>query len=92
MPTYPQEDATMIALDDIQALQRKVEQLQRRADQAKGSYASWKQQLKDLFGCDSIAEAEQKLEELRDQELKLSRSYVKALAAFKREFAEVLED
>jgi hypothetical protein len=80
----------MIMLDDLEEVKRRVTELQRATDEARGAYASLKRQLASKFGCESVKEAEELLTKKQGQESAMASKYAKALQSFKTEFGEML--
>jgi uncharacterized protein with ATP-grasp and redox domains len=81
-----------LALDDYQELLRKLDRLKRRRDQAKGALNEILKRLKKEFGCNTIQEAEAKLEELLTKEIETHKRYVKVKTRFEKKYAKVLKE
>lgn len=80
----------MILLDDFQELQRKIEKLQREADKASGAVEILKQRLKDEFGCLTLKEAKNLLEQMKQEEILKAKQITAAMKAFQKEHADLL--
>lgn len=81
----------MIALDDYQALQRKVQKLQQERDKAAGALEQLLRQLQKEFGHRDLKAAKKALEQMKDKEQQAYQKYVKAKAAFEKQWKDVLE-
>lgn len=77
----------MINLDEFAKVKKRVEGLQREADQAEGALGEIKKHLKETFACDSIKAALALQEQLEEEEAELEKQYNAALAEFKKEWA-----
>lgn len=82
----------MIALDDFEAVKRKVESLRRKRDESIGALKQLKQRLQKEFNCDSIADAKALLVRLTKEEVELAAQWSKQLAAFKKKWKHMLEE
>lgn len=82
----------MIVFDDLPKLKRRVDKLRQRADQAKGARDQIMLRLKKEYGCSTIEEAEEKLKEMREEERKLLKVYLKKKKAFEEKWADELKD
>lgn len=80
-----------IDLKRYNALQSRVEDLQRDADKAAGVLEQLKKELQEEFGCSTLKRAKRLLAEYEDQEQEMEREFAEALATFEAEFGEVLQ-
>jgi seryl-tRNA synthetase len=76
-------------LDQLRAQRTK---LKTKIDQAKGRVDVLKAQLSRDFGCNSVAEAKEKLKQLEADKERLQVELDEAIADFDNEWSEVLED
>lgn len=81
----------MISLDNFQDLQRKVERAKQARDHARGRLAQLKDRLKKEYGVETVAEAQELLEQYKERELKHSAKYTAARAAFDEKYSTLLE-
>lgn len=81
----------MITIDDYQAIIRKVEKLKRLHDQAKGERKQLIKRLKERFGKETLEEAMEVLEDLKDKEIVAARKWSKLLIRFKEKWKSQLE-
>lgn len=82
----------MIALDDYQALIRKVEKLKQRYNEAVGEKKQLVKRLKKEFGVSSLQEAIDLLEDLKDKEITHLRKYTKKKLRFEKRWAKQLRE
>jgi len=80
----------MIDLKTYEKLKAAVNEKQREADRAKGAFDQNVKQLKEEFGCNSLKEARDKLEQLTASEEKAEQEYDRLLRDFQREWSHVV--
>lgn len=78
-------------LDDVLALKKKVEAVQRTAQRAAGALTQALQQLEKEFDVSSLEEAEEKLTGLQTEETVTQSRFEKTFDAFEKEWGEILE-
>lgn len=71
-------------------LKDKVDRLRTKADKAKGAFDASIKRIKDEFGCDSLEEARERLDELKTKQAEADCQYVEAMDGFKEKWGEVL--
>lgn len=81
----------MSDLNDIAELKDKVTRLQRDRDRASGALEEAMKSLKEEFGCRSLEEAEEKLEQMKIEEEESRKRFETGMAEFNRTWAEVLK-
>jgi chromosome segregation ATPase len=82
----------MISLDDYQKLKRQIEQLRARKDKAEGRVEQLLKTLKEEFGCKTKAEAEERLERLKDEEQSALVRYNRYYTRFRKKYKNQLKD
>lgn len=82
----------MIALDDYQSLLRKVQELEKEKERSLGVYKELLKELKQAWGCKTLAEAKVKLEKMKKQEQILAKKYFKAKKIFLKKYGHLLKD
>lgn len=80
----------MIMLDDFESLKREVEEAQRKKDQAEGALAQLMKSVKKEFGCNSLQELQDLLDELKEQERQIARKVESKTEEFRKRFHESL--
>jgi len=78
----------MIALDDLPGLIRKVEELGRQRERAKGRYEEIKARIVKQFGCKTLKEAKALLAKKHEARMEAYRKYTRAKAQFEKEWKE----
>lgn len=79
-----------IDVAEYTSLKEKVDRLRTKADKAKGAFDASLKRLKDEFGCGSLDEARDKLDELKQEQAEAGCQYVEAMDQFKEKWGEVL--
>lgn len=74
-----------------QTAKQKVEDLQRKHDQAKGGYSQLLLQLKE-FGVKDVKEAKRMLLKLRAEKGEMERKFEELFSAFDKKFGHLLEE
>lgn len=74
----------MTKLDKYLELKKRVDAAQQKADQAEGAINEVMKQIKDGFGCKTLAEAENLLKQKRKQEADSKEKFETALVKFDR--------
>lgn len=69
-------------LDKFVKLKKRVEEAKQEADKAEGALAQVLKQLKSEFGCNSLGDAEKKLEQLEKEKKIAKRRFDKAVNVF----------
>ena len=82
----------MIVLDDYPAVKRKVEKLQREADEAAGELKALRARMRKEFGVDTLKAAKELLRKLTAEEARLGADWNKALADFKSQYKGLLDE
>lgn len=77
----------MIALDDFQALQRRVEAARQNRDRAAGAIASLRERLRREYGVETDDDADAKLAKLERREADAADEYLDAKRAFEAKYA-----
>lgn len=80
----------MIAIDDFQALKRRVDGLRQRAAQAAGAAQAATARLAEEFGAATLDAAKAKLAKLERRERAMSEEYAEAKAAFEAQYRDLL--
>lgn len=78
-------------LKTYQKVKENVEELQRRHDRAEGALQQLSQRLKTEFDCDTIEEAEAKLNRLEFEAKEASDELDRAFESFKQEWSDALD-
>ncbi len=86
------KETTIIAIDDYEALKRKIAALQRDKDKAEGALEQTLAKLKEDFSVDSIKAAKALLEELEKKRNKAFSKYQLEKKAFEEKWSDVLSD
>jgi hypothetical protein len=81
----------VIALDDFQALRRKVEKAQTKKAEADGREQQIRKQLLEEFKCKSVQEAKATLLQLQTDEEVIGAEYLAKKEAFLEKWQKVLE-
>ncbi len=82
----------MADLKEYEELVALQDRARREADKAQGRADQLLSELKREYGCRTLAEAEQRLAEMAEEERRLERAYVKELKAFKALYGDKLGD
>jgi len=77
-------------LNDVAELKDKVTRLQRDRDRASGALEEAMKSLAEEFGCKSLEEAEEKLEQMKVKEEDSRKRFETGLAEFRKTWAAVL--
>ena len=75
-----------IDIQEYTNLKKRADSLKSQADRAQGALEQHMKKLKEEFNCESIAEAEELLNQLKDEQKKIEVSYNKALGEFKEKW------
>lgn len=81
-----------ISLDDFHKLQKRVNTLQKEADQAEGAVKQLLADLKARFGVKSEEEAEAMLRLLEKEELKIGKEYGEQMERFEETYGHLLRE
>lgn len=77
--------------NEFQRIKKKVENLKQEKSRAEGALAEQERVLKESFDCDSLEDAESKLEELERKRDAAKTKYEADLEAFKDKFGDLLQ-
>lgn len=77
-------------LDKYHNLSKKAQKAKAEADRAEGALDTLMKQLEEEFGCTTVEEGLEKLEELKKQQKKLGRQFNKAVKQFENDWDEKL--
>ena len=78
-------------LAEYEKLKRKADKLKAEAERAAGALEQTMARLKEEFGCNTLADAEELLAVKKADEVKAKAGYENELGAFKKEWGERLE-
>jgi hypothetical protein len=78
--------------DDLDALQRQLDELTAQRDRAAGAAEEVRRQMKEEFGVSDQRRAAALLDKLKAREGRLRKKAAASLAAFRREFGDKLEE
>jgi CHASE3 domain sensor protein len=82
----------MTPAEQLQEIQSRVAARKREVDKAQGSLDAETRQLKEDFGCSSLADARAKLAKLREEEAKALEEFEALRAKFEKDYAHVLRE
>lgn len=82
----------MASLDKLTKLKERVEELKSSVDQSKGALRQLHQELKEKHGCETLEEAELKLNRLRKKEKKAAQEFDAAVEDFEQKWGELLQE
>ncbi len=77
-------------LNDVAELKDKVTRLQRDRDRAGGALEEAMKSLSEEFGCKSLEEAEEKLEQMKMEEDKARKLFEASLAEFRKTWGTIM--
>lgn len=80
----------MIAIDDFQQLQRKVERIRQRRDQVRGAIEQLLKRLPHEYDCPDVASARQRLVQLEKKEARYGKEYTEMKAEFEEKYQDKL--
>lgn len=80
-----------VNLKKYQRLKEKADEAKRQQERAIGVLQTLFKELKTKFGCSTLDEAKKKLKEMEAERDTLEASFKKKLAAYEKEFGELLD-
>lgn len=80
-----------IDLAEYERLKKKASEVKTEIDRAEGRLQTLMSSLQEEFGCSTIEAAEEKLEELKEQQKKAETSYNNSLERFKQKYGDLLK-